>query len=695
MPTPHYYTEPVLTLLSRPSFTSPEHLPINWIGESTDGERLAEFAGRLCYMSQHNPAKRETRDYLENIKKQGHGSVLEHANYSLLLEGVSRSLTHELVRHRAGFAYSQLSQRYVDESAANFVIPPAVIGDESLEGTWRAQVEQAQGAYASLVAQLMERYGWVADKVHRRKMAREAARAVLPNATETKIVVTANARAWRTMLELRSSEGAELKFAAWPWLSSAVSSAKHRDSSPTSRSTLEKIGAKPRESVTTKSESQARLENNHCVNKFCLVFCAATCGWHLSCALASLNELHDAHLSQLEILAADAPQTTNRDGMTRIGFAYNQKPDLPVGQVSDASSEPRRDEEPPSTSDVYAEWDSAETIDAVAAALSTYGDVIRLEATEDFPERLRAERPDIVFNIAEGLYGTNREAHVPAICEFFGIPYSGSDPFTLSLCLHKARTKDVLTAHGIPTAPFVLIESVSALETLVSGRLGLGARLAAHAPLFLKPVQEGSSKGITEKNLVRSRSEFEAHARYLLETYAQPVIAEVFLPGAEFTCGVLGNGVHARVLPLVGMNFESLPHAALPIYGFEAKWIWDSPEEPLHIFECPAPISTLLQSAIEEVVLRAYRVLGCRDWARVDVRLDAAGVPNIVELNPLPGILPNPRDNSCLPKAARAAGLSYEQLIQIALSHAAERSKVSLPRSSPPSRYSAAAEAVA
>jgi thymidylate synthase (FAD) len=211
MPTPRYYTEPVLTLLSRPSFTGPQHLPVSWIGDSTDGERLAEFAGRLCYMSQHNPARRETREYLENIKKQGHGSVLEHANYSILLEGVSRSLTHELVRHRAGFAYSQLSQRYVDESEANFVIPPAMVGDETLESTWRSQVESAQGVYVGLVAGLMERYGWVADKVHRRKMAREAARAVLPNATETKIVVTANARAWRTMLELRSSEGAELE----------------------------------------------------------------------------------------------------------------------------------------------------------------------------------------------------------------------------------------------------------------------------------------------------------------------------------------------------------------------------------------------------------------------------------------------------------------------------------------------------
>src|SRR6185437_3098685 len=175
---PHFYSAPVISVLARPAFAEPVHLPVHWLGDSTDGERLAEFAGRLCYMSQKNPANRDTRSYLENIKKQGHGSVLEHANYSLLIEGVSRSLTHELVRHRAGFAYSQLSQRYVDESEANFVIPPAIAGDEALERAWREQVEGAQAAYVSLVAELMTRYGWVADKVHRRKMAREAARAV-------------------------------------------------------------------------------------------------------------------------------------------------------------------------------------------------------------------------------------------------------------------------------------------------------------------------------------------------------------------------------------------------------------------------------------------------------------------------------------------------------------------------------------
>jgi D-alanine-D-alanine ligase len=360
--------------------------------------------------------------------------------------------------------------------------------------------------------------------------------------------------------------------------------------------------------------------------------------------------------------------------MTRIGFAYNQKPELSVGgRTGTAAMEQRPDEEPPSSADVYAEWDSAETIDAVAAALSAFGDVIRIEASESLPERLRSERPDIVFNIAEGLHGTNREAHVPAICEFFAIPYSGSDPFTLSLCLDKARTKDFLTAHGVPNAPYSLIEDEASLARIL-GRLGSDSKF----PLFLKPVHEGSSKGITEKNFVRDRDELEAQARWLLATYDQPVIAEEFLPGAEFTCGVLGNGASAQVLPIVGMNFESLPDGALPIYGYEAKWIWDTPDEPLDIFQCPARISQKLQRAIEDVVLRAYRILGCRDWSRIDVRLDAGGTPNIVEVNPLPGILPNPEDNSCLPKAARAAGLRYDELIQSALRHAAERNGVAL-----------------
>ena len=202
---------PRVTLIARPQFIEPPHLPVQWKGEASDGERIAEFAGRLCYMSQHNPAGRSTAEYLRNILKQGHGSVFEHSTYVMLIEGISRSCSHELVRHRAGWAYSQLSQRYVDESHAAFVMPPAIQGDDALESEWAEQVRAAQAAYVAGVERLMERYAWVEDKVHRRKMAREAARSVLPNATEVKIVVSANVRAWRTMLELRLGEGAELE----------------------------------------------------------------------------------------------------------------------------------------------------------------------------------------------------------------------------------------------------------------------------------------------------------------------------------------------------------------------------------------------------------------------------------------------------------------------------------------------------
>ncbi|HEX5438469.1 MAG TPA: hypothetical protein VFW98_15055 [Gemmatimonadaceae bacterium] len=340
--------------------------------------------------------------------------------------------------------------------------------------------------------------------------------------------------------------------------------------------------------------------------------------------------------------------------------------------------------------DAFAEWDSESTIAAVEGALSALGEVIRLEATADFPARLRAEHPDIVFNMAEGLRGVNRESHVPAICEFFGIPYTGSDPFTLSLCLDKARTKESLAFHGVPTARFAVVREVDELRK-EKGIGSSGKALASEAvsplssllspPWFIKPLHEGSSKGITEKNFCRTRRELDARVGELLEQYAQPVLIEEYLPGAEFTCAVLGNGEAARMLPLVAMNFSALPSGALPVYGFEAKWLWDHPEHALEIFECPARIDEALGSRIETVVLRAYHVLGCRDWSRIDVRLDAAGVPNVVEVNPLPGILPDPADNSCFPKAARAAGMSYDELIQACVRCAAARQGVPLPAS--------------
>jgi len=372
--------------------------------------------------------------------------------------------------------------------------------------------------------------------------------------------------------------------------------------------------------------------------------------------------------------------------MALIGLAYNQKPE-PSELASPASEGgrqedgelPRPDEEPPSrignlsvaeliARDEFAEWDSPATIAAVESALSKLGNV---------PERLRQTKPDIVFNIAEGFYGVNREAHVPAICEFYGIPYSGSDPFTLSLCLDKARTKETLTFHGIPTPRFAVVQKLEQLRT-VSEKLSL--------PLFVKPLHEGSSKGITDSNLCRDASHLFEQTGFLLENYDQPVLVEEYLPGREFTCAVLGNGDDAMVMPIVAMNFETLPDGALPIYSFDAKFVWDRPENPLDIFQCPARITSALQASIERVTLDAYRVLGCRDWARIDVRLDAAGVPNVLEVNPLPGILPDPADNSCLPKAARAAGIGYDELIQSCLKYAAARQGVKLgsaPLSSP------------
>lgn len=388
--------------------------------------------------------------------------------------------------------------------------------------------------------------------------------------------------------------------------------------------------------------------------------------------------------------------------MARIGLAYNQKPAVvPEGGAASSSSSAEivaADEEPPSRGlssasrpdDEFAEWDAPETIDAVARALAAHGEVVRLEATDDFPERLRRERPDIVFNIAEGLRGVNRESHVPAICEFYGVPYSGSDPFTLSLCLDKARAKETLLFHGVPTAPWRVVrtdDDADALldeiadgglaEAAASGTLGAG-RPALALPLFVKPLHEGSSKGITERNLVRTTSDLAAMTRELLAVYRQPVLVEAYLPGAEFTCAVLGNGADARVLPIVGMNFDALPDGAAPVYGYEAKWVWDRPERPLAIFECPARVPDELGREIERVTLAAYRAVGCRDWARVDVRLDAAGRANVVEINPLPGILPDPADNSCLPKAARAAGLEYDALIAACLTSAAARAGVRL-----------------
>lgn len=307
------------------------------------------------------------------------------------------------------------------------------------------------------------------------------------------------------------------------------------------------------------------------------------------------------------------------------------------------------DDEPPL--DLLAECDSEETIQAVASALGLKHEVVGIEADEEAYVKLRALRPDLVFNIAERLYGPNRESHIPVLCEILGLPYTGSDPLTLGLCLDKSRAKEILSFHGIPNAGFWTVEPGEAVPADVP------------LPAIVKPLFEGSSKGIQDRNVVRTRAELEERTAEIAGRYKQPVIVERFLSGREFTVGVLGASPKIEILPIVEVDYGSLPAGANPIYSYEAKWLWDTPDKPLDIFRCPADLTADLKAGIEAVVARTCRVLRVKDWCRIDVRLDEAGRPNILEVNPLPGILPRPEDNSCLPKAARAAGYSYQDLI--------------------------------
>lgn len=217
----HIIRHPRVTLIARQEFLYPEH--IQWESDSDiPGQVLTEFSGRLCYLSFGADAGLEgghktiggrttNESYLANILKVKHGSVLEHAVWSLLLEGVSRALTHELVRHRAGFGFSQLSQRYVDESDIGFVVPPEIVEGTDAYDAWARSCGQSLEAYREILDSLTEQIGDEGTATMRKKRARQAARSVLPNSAETKIVVTGNARAWRHFVEMRGSEGADVE----------------------------------------------------------------------------------------------------------------------------------------------------------------------------------------------------------------------------------------------------------------------------------------------------------------------------------------------------------------------------------------------------------------------------------------------------------------------------------------------------
>lgn len=344
-----------------------------------------------------------------------------------------------------------------------------------------------------------------------------------------------------------------------------------------------------------------------------------------------------------------------------LALVFNVKPELSADEnESPLTSESAPDDK--SSIDEYAEWDTWETINAVRDALAEYHQVQLIEANTKAFEKLKMIKPDLVFNIAEGMHGISREAQIPAILDMLQIPYTGSDPLTLSICLDKARTKEILKYHNIPTADFKVISSPEELET---------AKLSF--PLFVKPNGEGSSKGIFNASLVHNAEELTKAVTKIINEYHQPALVEQYLSGREFTVALMGNGDEVEVLPIVEINFQELPKHLAPVYSYEAKWIFDTKENPLDIFSCPAQLDDELKNKIEIICKKAYKILRCRDWSRIDVRLDTEGTPNIIEINPLPGILPKPEDNSCFPKAARSAGMNYNALINRAAWHGARR----------------------
>jgi D-alanine-D-alanine ligase len=289
-----------------------------------------------------------------------------------------------------------------------------------------------------------------------------------------------------------------------------------------------------------------------------------------------------------------------------------------------------------------AEFDAEETIAAICAALTGLGHTpIRIGGIRPLARALVAgKRWDAVFNICEGLKGVAREAQVPALLEAFDIPYLFSDPLTLALSLDKALAKRVVRDAGLPTADFTLIETENDI-----------AKVALDFPLFLKPVSEGSGKGVDARSKVENREELNSVAKDLLARFRQPVLVEEFLPGREFTVGIIGTGAGASVLGVseIVPNQNFVGHG----YGFENKEKWEDKLAVVRGLDDAA-------RAAGDVALAAWRVLRCRDGGRADVRLDKNAQPCFIEVNPLAGMRPGYSDLCFI---ADFEGITYQQLI--------------------------------
>lgn len=312
----------------------------------------------------------------------------------------------------------------------------------------------------------------------------------------------------------------------------------------------------------------------------------------------------------------------------RIGVTYDLKSDYLAQGWSEEDA---------------AEFDSEITIAAICTALEDLGlEPIRIGTVKRLAERLVAgERWGAVFNFCEGVAGVGREAQVPALLEAYGIPYVFSDTLTLAVSLDKAMCKRIVRDAGVPTPDFAVIETITD-----------AAHIALPYPLFLKPVAEGSGKGVDRHSKVDDPAALKAVASDLLKRFSQPVLVERFLPGREFTVGITGTGPEAEVL---GVS-EIVPKAGYvgPGYGYENKQ--EGWEDKLAVE--PAPPGYADRAGA--VALAAWRVLRCRDGGRVDIRCDGSGAPQFVEVNPLAGLRPEHSD-LCL--IANFAGITYGELI--------------------------------